>query len=113
MSSLESFVTAFSSFSNVYNQPFGEFVNGLDMQGRQQLRSQAFKQPWKFIPRSKNLKGKIGNAEDPGDGIVYDTEIVTKARSTLEHLYQAWRDRDRSSAASLETAVSARSHTRQ
>lgn len=102
MSSLDSFATAFSSFSNVYNQPFSEFVDSLDAQGLRQLRSQAFDQLWKFIPRSHHPISRAGDNDDPGDGIIYDFEMVAKARSTLEYLYQAWLERDPASATFLQ-----------
>ena len=61
-----------------------------------QLRASALQLLWDSIPQWEALDGKVGNAEDPGDGLLYDNERVAKAESILEDLYAAWTDADTS-----------------
>lgn len=36
------------------------------------------------------MEDKVGNRDDPGDGLVYDSDRVAKAKSILQNLHQAW-----------------------
>ena len=51
---------------------------------------------WEHIPNIEDLDGKVGNAEDPGDGRMYSNEEVTKTTSVLKTLYQAWQEAGKS-----------------
>lgn len=54
------------------------------------MRSAALDLLWDQLPRCTELDGKVGNVEDPGDGLLYNEELVTKARSVLDDLHKAW-----------------------
>ena len=83
----------FSSASITQNN-FSEYLNSVATSQPQQLRASALKLLWDNIPQWKDLDGKVGNAEDPGDGLMYDNERVSKSKSILEDLYTAWKDAD-------------------
>ena len=46
---------------------------------------------WDDFPSWQNLENKVGNAENPGDGILYDREHVAKAKEVLQDFVAAWR----------------------
>ena len=69
---------------------FSEFFNSQTTQDRQGYRTSALQLLWEHFPRWTDLEGKVGSTEDPGDGLVYDNEQVTKATSILKDLHQAW-----------------------
>ena len=78
------------STSQAY-KAFSEFFDGQASQNPQQFRTSALQLLWKhFPPRWADLKDKVGIAEDPGDGLVYDSGQVTKATSILKDLHDAW-----------------------
>ncbi|KAL8877233.1 MAG: hypothetical protein Q9198_004709, partial [Flavoplaca austrocitrina] len=46
---------------------------------------------WRFFPEPRvPLDRVVGNAEDPGDGILYDEKEVDRVKAILQHLHQAW-----------------------
>ena len=47
---------------------------------------------WQEIPARPDLKGHVGNADDPGDGKVYSEQDVQKAGSVLKAFYDAWHE---------------------
>ena len=47
---------------------------------------------WQEIPARLDLKGHIGNADDPGDGKVYSEKDIQKASSVLKAFYDAWHE---------------------
>lgn len=73
---------AFTTFSN--------FFLSQTSQDPHEFRTSAFKLLWKYVLPWKEIEGKVGNPEDPGDGLLYDHERVLHATSVLEDLHQAW-----------------------
>lgn len=70
---------------------FTQFFNGLRAQEMGGIRTSALDKLWQFFPpQSEDLKGKIGNAVDPGDGLIYDGQTVENAKSILKDLHDAW-----------------------
>ncbi len=53
------------------------------------LRAAAFEALWDDLPRI-NLEGKVGNLEDPGDGLLYDEEKIQNASYILNALCWSW-----------------------
>lgn len=45
---------------------------------------------WRHFPKWKDLESKVGNADDPGDGMLYDDERVAKANGILQDFNEAW-----------------------
>lgn len=82
-----------SGASSTYHT-FCERLNGIALSQQHQLRTSALQLLWENRPHWKDLEGKVGNAEDPGDGLMYDEERVANAKSILEDLHTAWRDAD-------------------
>ena len=84
----------FESTSQAY-KAFSEFFKTHTFQDQQEFRTSALQLLWKYLPLEqfplwKELEGKVGSTEDPGDGLVYNDEQVTKATSILRDLHQAW-----------------------
>ncbi|KAL8920825.1 MAG: hypothetical protein Q9208_005997 [Pyrenodesmia sp. 3 TL-2023] len=77
---------------------FAQFFNSLQLDDMTNIRSSALQQLWSHFPQWNELDGKVGNAEDPGDGLLYNEEWVAKAKSVLRDLHRAW-------AACLDTAI--------
>ena len=75
--------------SNTYNA-FAQALGRLVPVEPKQVRSLALQILWKHFPPYPELDGKVGNAEDPGDGLVYDADRVAHARSILQDLHKAW-----------------------
>ena len=46
---------------------------------------------WEHFKSPFNLKNNVGNADNPGDGILYDQEHVAQADGVLHDLVAAWR----------------------
>ncbi|KAL8797357.1 MAG: hypothetical protein Q9195_000512 [Heterodermia aff. obscurata] len=46
---------------------------------------------WDHFPPRLNLENKVGNPDNPGDGILYDQEHVAQAKEVLQDLAAAWR----------------------
>ena len=84
------------SRASITQNNFSEYLNSVATSQPHQLRARALQLLWDNIPQWKDLDGKVGNAEDPGDGLMYDNERVAKAKSILEDLYTAWNDADAS-----------------
>ena len=60
----------------------------------QDVLSIALESLWEHFPRRPGLENKVGNADNPGDGLLYDQEHVEQAKSVLQELDQAWRNTD-------------------
>ena len=75
---------------NQVYKAFKEFFNNHNVQGEQRFRSSALNLLWTHIPFNEDLEGKVGNTEDPGDGIMYGSDEVAKTTSVLKTLCQAW-----------------------
>ncbi|KAI4271097.1 MAG: hypothetical protein L6R35_006566 [Caloplaca aegaea] len=69
---------------------FVQFFNGLPLDETPDIRSSALQQLWRHFPHWEELDGKVGNAEDPGDGLLYNDAWIAKAKSVLRDLHQAW-----------------------
>lgn len=69
---------------------FSDFFLSHPSQDPHEFRTSAFKLLWKYFPPWKEIEGKVGNPEDPGDGLLYDHEQVLRATSVLKDLHQAW-----------------------
>ena len=75
--------------NQAYNT-FKEFFDNHDIQGERPFRSSALNLLWTHIPIIEKLEGKVGNTEDPGDGIMYGNDEVAKTTLVLKTLCQAW-----------------------
>ncbi|KAL8838707.1 MAG: hypothetical protein Q9176_004947 [Flavoplaca citrina] len=70
---------------------FSQFFNNLQTIDPQDVRSKALDMLWRFFPEPRvPLDRVVGNAEDPGDGILYDEKEVDRVKAILQHLHQAW-----------------------
>ncbi|KAL8753756.1 MAG: hypothetical protein Q9184_005328 [Pyrenodesmia sp. 2 TL-2023] len=69
---------------------FAQFFNSLQLDETTDIRSCALQQLWSHFPQWTMLDGKVGNAEDPGDGLLYNEEWIAKAKSVLRDLQRAW-----------------------
>ena len=70
---------------------FSQFFDGLRAEEMECIRPSALDMLWQFFPpQSEDLKDKIGNADDPGDGLIYDGQTIENAKSILKDLHQAW-----------------------
>ncbi|KAG8525726.1 uncharacterized protein KY384_000486 [Bacidia gigantensis] len=45
---------------------------------------------WGHLPHWTAIEGLVGNAEDPGDGFIYDQQYINKTYSILTNLGRAW-----------------------
>lgn len=45
---------------------------------------------WLQFPRRHDLEGKVGNADKPGDGLIYSDSEVAEAKELLKEFYEAW-----------------------
>lgn len=77
--------------SETYNA-FARGLNSLTPSQTHNVRSVALQLLWERFPRWGDLDGKVGNAEDPGDGLMYDAGHVAQAKSILQDLHKAWLD---------------------
>ncbi|KAL8727656.1 MAG: hypothetical protein Q9166_005892 [cf. Caloplaca sp. 2 TL-2023] len=77
------------STTQPYNA-FLEFFSGLQLDGTTDIRSSVLQELWSHFPQWGELDGKVGNAEDPGDGLLYDEDWIAKAKSVLGDLHKAW-----------------------
>ena len=71
------------------------FTNGfstIDPSQHPDVLSVALTMLWEHFPRRPDLENKVGNADNPGDGFLYEQEHVSQARSVLQDLDQAWRN---------------------
>ena len=86
-------------------QPYHNFCqlfNNLKTEEKGDIRSLALDKLWEqfrqwHVPLPK-LDGKVGNAEDPGDGMLYGPEHIDGAKALLKDLHQAWTNMDDSSS---------------
>ena len=77
----------------VLNSLATEFWEKLSAVERHKVRLAALDLLWKSFPRIDHvlLEGKIGNFDDPGDGLFYHEEHVRTASSVLNDLCLAWK----------------------
>lgn len=76
--------------SKTYNA-FSKGFAAIDPSQTQNVLSRALKMLWEHFPGRPGLENKVGNPENPGDGLLYDGEYVTHAKSVLQDLDKAWR----------------------
>ena len=57
---------------------------------RRSIRFGAYDLLWEKFPPRLDLNGNVGNAEDPGDGKVYDQGSIQQASRILKTFYDAW-----------------------
>ncbi|KAL8644061.1 MAG: hypothetical protein Q9226_007957, partial [Calogaya cf. arnoldii] len=69
---------------------FSELFNNLQAIEPQDVRSYALNMLWTFFPEPRVPDRVVGNAEDPGDGYLYDEKEVDRVKAILQHLHQAW-----------------------
>ena len=79
--------------SKTYNA-FAQHLNNITPSETQKVSSSALQILWEHFPHWADLDGKVGNAEDPGDGLMYDADRVTDAKSILQDLHKAWLNAD-------------------
>lgn len=78
-------------------QPYRNFCQlfeKLKTEEKENIRSLALEKLWEHFRQWRDpipdLDGKVGNAEDPGDGLLYRPEHINRANALLKDLYQAW-----------------------
>lgn len=64
----------------------------MSLQERQIIRSGALSWLWKEFPKQLKLDDRVGNPDDPGDGVIYNESDVNKATTVLKDFYGAWSD---------------------
>ena len=69
---------------------FKKELGRMSIQERQIIRFGALPWLWKEFPRKPDLDDKVGNPDDPGDGLIYDESDVNKATILLKDFYDAW-----------------------
>ena len=57
---------------------------------RRSIRFGAYDLLWEKFPPKLDLNGNVGNADDPGDGKVYDQASIQQASQILKTFYDAW-----------------------
>lgn len=75
------------------SKSYGVFKNALgnmSQQERQIIRFGALPWLWNEFPQKMDLDDKVGNPDDPGDGIMYNESDVNKAIVVLKDFYDAW-----------------------
>ena len=60
---------------------------------------------WKEFPQRLDLDGKVGSADNPGDGLVYTDSEVTDAKSLLKDFYDAWSETTMQASRALSGAL--------
>lgn len=57
---------------------------------RRSIRLGTYRLLWKEFPPRLDLDGNVGNADDPGDGKVYDQGSIQQVSQILKAFYDAW-----------------------
>lgn len=73
-------------FYNVFLQN----IRDMSQEERRMVRFGSLNFLWQEMPEKLELGGKIGNLEDPGDGIVYNIEEIGRVETILRTFYEAW-----------------------
>lgn len=85
-----------SKISEVLHQrskSYAVFKNALGCMSRgerQTIRFGTLPSLWKEFPQRTDLDDKVGNPDDPGDGLIYNETDVNKATTVLKDFYDAW-----------------------
>ena len=75
------------------SKSYGIFKKELELMSLQErhiIRFGALPWLWKEFPKLLALDGKVGNPDDPGDGLIYKDSDVNKATTILKDFYHAW-----------------------
>ena len=83
---------------------YSVFVKAISQLPEAETRSMRFgtyRRLWEEFPPRLDLNGNIGNADDPGDGKVYNQESIQQARQVLKAFYDAWWEADPTSPVPL------------
>ena len=77
---------------------FCQFFEKLKTEEKGDIRNLALGKLWEQFRQSHvalpDLEGKVGNVEDPGDGMLYGPDHVDHANVLLKDLHQAWTNMD-------------------
>ena len=75
-------------------EDFCQFFDTVKADEKINLRRSALDKLWEHFCQwhalTLDLRGKVGSAEDPGDGLLYRDEHVNRANALLKDLHQAW-----------------------
>ena len=69
---------------------FRQALKVMPLSEKQAIQFDSLPASWQEFPRRDDLRGKIGNDEDPGDGLVYADREVAEARAMLHGFYDTW-----------------------
>ena len=69
---------------------FKSMLGRMPWEERQIIRLGALPWLWKEFPQKIDLDDKVGNPDDPGDGLMYSESDVKKANTVLKDFYNAW-----------------------
>jgi len=58
---------------------FSEYFHSITNIEPESFLSSALAVSWRYFPKWGDVECKVGNADDPGDGMFYDNERVAKA----------------------------------
>ena len=75
-----------SKVQSTFSQRFSGIAQG------ENVLQLALEMLWDHFPPRLNLENKVGNADNPGDGILYDRDHVAQAKEVLHDLLVAWRN---------------------
>lgn len=77
---------------------FCQFFDKLKTEEKGDIRNIALGKLWEQFRQwhdaLPDLNGKIGNVEDPGDGLLYGADHVDRANALLKDMHQAWTNMD-------------------
>ena len=69
---------------------FMKELGSMSLEERKIIRFGALPWLWKEFPKQLELDDKVGNPDDPGDGLIYNESDVNKATTVLKDFYGAW-----------------------
>ncbi|KAL9043713.1 MAG: hypothetical protein Q9214_003110 [Letrouitia sp. 1 TL-2023] len=74
---------------------FCQFFEKLKPEEKGAIRHLALEKLWNhFRDPLPDLDDKVGDAEDPGDGLLYGPDDINRANALLKDLHQAWTNMD-------------------
>ena len=85
--------TRISKISQRRSKSYYVFVKAIGQMSeaeRRSIRLGAYSLLWKEFPPRIDLDGNVGNADDPGDGKIYDRASIQYASQILKAFYDAW-----------------------
>ncbi len=69
---------------------FVQAIGQMSEAERRSIRFGTYLPLWKEFPQRLDLNGNVGNADDPGDGKIYDQGSIQQASQVLKAFYDAW-----------------------